>query len=267
LAILCFYGELEDEAIIDMLDFFLEIISTDGEYIDALDEQAPVAAALEAYGFLATLIDIADTETAFDVFVDQLESSSTMVLIAAGENIALLYEKAYRPVEDDEEYDFVVEDEWGKNKKYFKKLYSLPDRQLENKLKRLQSHSGKSVSKADRKSLHASFADILHTVENPTHGPRFSTSLDPTGQERGSRIKLKSKSAIATIDKWWMLHRHRALKEVLNHGFMVHYETNEAIFEALPIVFVSDAVRKANGKKKSRNGQFGNTEFVVEEWD
>ena len=143
--------------------------------------------------------------------------------------------------------------------------YPLADNQhaLESRLKALQTHSSKSVSRDDRRSLHSSFADILHSVQHPTSGPRFSTSIDPeTGREAGSSLKLrlapesgkgKSSTAVATIDKWWLLHRHRVLKEALGNGFMVHYEVNEAIFEALPIVFVAG---RKTGKKAKGRGRF-----------
>ena len=291
LAILSFYGDLAEDAIGESLGFFLEIVSTDGQYIDALDEAGPVAAALEAWGFLATLVEEEEhlnAEEVLETLVEQLDSSSTSVLIAAGENVALLYEKAYKLVSEDDIADerdadiLVIGDENGKAKEYYKRLYTLYPRQnvLETKLRNLQTHSSRSLSRADRKSLHTSFADILQSVQNPTLGPRFATSLDPeTGVERGSRMKLKSaaksqgnSSAMATIDKWWMLHRHRALKEVLGSGFTVHYEVNTALFEALPIVFVPvDEWRKGDGKrKKSKPWQAGNgdkTSLSVEEWD
>lgn len=252
------------------MTFFLEIISSDGEYVDALDEPEPVAAALKAYGFLATLADDLSSESseALETFVDQLDSSSASVIISSGENIALLYEKAYISVPKDEVADerspdiLVLEDD-NEGKEYYQRQYDLYEDQkhLETKLRSL-THSSKSVSKTDRKSLHSSFADILHSVQNPTHGPHFSTALDPeTGLERGSRMKLKSpgkgkgnSAAIATIDKWWLLHRHRALKEVLGPGFLVHYEANEAIFEALPIVFVAIGSTSGGKGKKGRSG-------------
>lgn len=291
LAILCFHGDLAEDALGESLAFFLEIVSTDGEYIDALDEAGPVGAALEAWGFLATLVDEEEhlnAEEVLETFVDQLDSNSISVLIAAGEYIALLYEKAYKPVSEDDIVEernadvLVIGNEIDKTKEYYKRLYTLYPRQnvLETKLRNLQTHSSRSVSRADRKSLHTSFADILQSVQNPTLGPRFATSLNPeTGAERGNRLKLKSpgksqgnSTAMATIDKWWMLHRHRALKEVLGSGFMVHYEVNVALFEALPIVFVPvDEWRKNDRKRKiSKPWQMGNGDkntLNIEEWD
>ena len=272
-AISSFYGDISDDEILDNLGLLLEIISSDGQYIDALDEPEPVAAALEAYGFLATLVDDFSTvnDEALETFTDQLDSNSASVLIAAGENIALLYEKAYTPLEEDEEPESspdlleVPDPKGGKITHYFIRRYPLADNQhaLESRLKALQNHSSKSVSRDARRSLHSSFADILHSVQHPTSGPRFSTTIDPeTGRESGSSLKLrlaaeggkgKASAAVATIDKWWQLHRHRALKEALGNGFMVHYEVNEAIFEALPIVFVAG---RKTGKRSKGRGRF-----------
>ena len=64
-----------------------------------------MTAALEEWGFLATLQDEMEdaTEAAMEAFVDQLESSDANVQIAAGENVALLYEKSFTEREEDEE--------------------------------------------------------------------------------------------------------------------------------------------------------------------
>ena len=72
----------------------------------------------------------------------------------------------------------------------------------------------------------------------------------------------KKSTATATIDKWWQLHRHRALQAVLGEGFMVHYEVNEAIFEALPIVFVD--VGNVSGDKKKSKRKGGSQIYEVE---
>lgn len=269
-AVASFYGDLSEDEIHGNLAFLLEIISSDGQYIDALDEPEPVAAALEAHGFLATLVDdFAMTSTeALEVFTDQLDSSSAAVLIAAGDNIALLYEKAYTPLEEEESAeDFAASDvlamedpNGGRSTTYFIRRYALAtnQHQLESRLASIQSHSGKAMSREDKRLVHASFADILHSVQNPTHGPRFSTTVDPdTGREAGSSLKLKpagKKSQVAaTIDKWWLLHRHRALRAALAGGFMAHYEVNEGIFGAVPVVFVG--VGRSGKKRRDRGGK------------
>ena len=286
-AIGSFYGDLSDDEILSNLSFLLEIIASDGQYIDAQDEPEPVSAALEAYGFLTTLIDdfASPSAEALEAFTDQLDSSSASVLIAAGENIALLYEKAYAPLEEDESMEDFPEDSHlsipdpngGKNISHYIRRYPLAPSQssLETRLSSLQSHSSKALSREDRRALHSSFADILYSVQHPTRGPRFSTTVDPeTGREAGSSFKLRvatstsngDKSggaklggkgmAAATIDKWWLLHRHRALKEALGNGFMAHYEVNEAIFEALPIVFVTVGRTGKKGRRDKAGRQW-----------
>lgn len=100
-----FYGGASEDEILENMSYFLDIVSSDGETISALDAPEPVTAALEEWGFLSTLIDdlSLESEEAIETFTDQLSSSDPAVQIAAGENIALLYEKSYRPVSTDDD--------------------------------------------------------------------------------------------------------------------------------------------------------------------
>ena len=261
LGILSFYGDISDDETLDNLAFLLDIVSTDGGSIDTLDVAEPVAASLEEWGFLATMIEdiSAESEEAMDAFVDQLSSDYASVAIAAGENIALLYEKAYTPLEEDEPADeadennvVVTTDGRGRKAIYIKRYdtYRRQD-QLEHTLDGLAKLNVRSMSRSTKKSLHASFADVYNSVQHPTRGPRYSTAIDAeTGNHYGSRLKLKTgKGESASVDKWWQLHRLNGLKRVLQGGFMTHYEANEAIFEAVPIVFVAKP-----GKKERRGG-------------
>jgi ABC-type Zn2+ transport system substrate-binding protein/surface adhesin len=89
------------------MSLFFEIIESDGASIDAPDEGNVVIAALEEWGLLATEIEDLEeeTEAAMEAFVEQLDSADSGVQIAAGENIALLYEKSLTPQEEDEEIE------------------------------------------------------------------------------------------------------------------------------------------------------------------
>ena len=261
LGILTFYGDVSDDETLDNLALVLDIISSDGLCIDALDVAEPVAAALEEWGFLATMVDdlSAESEDAMETFVDQLSSEYASVSIAAGENIALLYEKAYTPQEEDEPVDetdegnvVVTLDSRGR-KTILVKRYDTYRRQdqLEHALDELSKLSIRSMSRSDKKTLHSTFADVQNSVQHPTRGPRYSTAIDDeTGNAYGSRIKLKTgKGESARVDKWWQLHRLNGLKRVLQGGFMTHYQANEAVFDAVPIVFVAKP-----GKKEKRSG-------------
>lgn len=247
------------------MNLFIDIIESDGSSIDAPDEGNVVIAALEEWGLLATEIEDLEeeTEAAMEAFVEQLESADSGVQIAAGENIALLYEKSLTPQEEDEEIEeeddpddpehvrdgekasFECTKVCGTNsltshlplqlvKRYT--VYRRQD-QLLHTLDELANVSTRRISKKDRKALHSSFADIRNSVEKPSRGPAYSTALhEETGRAYGAgRIKVKiNKNVEVRIDKWWKLQRLNALKRTLQGGFTYHYDQNELVSTAIP---------------------------------
>lgn len=227
------------------MEFLLEIVASDGHYVDAPDNAEVVTASLEEWGFLATqLEDMQDaSEEAIDAFVEQLESTDVDVQVAAGENIALLYEKSYTEREDDDEppaENEAEDDEEDPTAANMVKRYTVyrQENQLIHSLESLSKASSKRMSKKDRKSLHTNFADILNSVEHPTHGPRYSNAIDAnTNRAYGSRMRVSigGKNSVL-IDKWWKLIRLKALKRLLQGGLLVHYEDNEVVFESLPVM-------------------------------
>lgn len=238
LSIATFYGGATEEETVKVMDFFLEIVSSDGGSIDEEDNGDVVVAALEEWGFLATQIEDLEeaNEEAMETFIEQLQSSDVGVQKCAGENIALLFEKSYTEAESDDEVD--AETANGNDGEMMVKRYTAyrNTHRLEGLLAELAKASSKRLSKNDRKTLHRTFQDILHTVEKPTRGPRYSTALDMDGNEYGSRLKIKvTKGGTMLIDKWWKLHRLEALKRLLQSGFAVHYEHNQNVFDTLPV--------------------------------
>ncbi|KAF2485291.1 interferon-related developmental regulator-domain-containing protein [Neohortaea acidophila] len=246
LSIATFYGGATIEETENVMEFFLDIASSDGGAVGEVDNAEIVVAAIEEWGFLATQLEDMEetTEVAMETFVDQLDSVDAHVKIAAGDNIALLFEKSYTEAESDEE----PEDDDAANtseseiapdtgERMIKRYTVYRQRhQLEQTLEGLAKASTKRVSKKDRKALHLTFTDILNTVERPTRGPRYSTALDEEGRELGSRLKISVHGGgKMTIDKWWKLHRLNALKRLLQGGFGVHYELNPVVFDSLPI--------------------------------
>ncbi|MCJ1320694.1 hypothetical protein MMC15_006034 [Xylographa vitiligo] len=245
-----FYGGASDDEILENMTFLLEIVSSDGHFISAADEPAPVVTALEEWGFLATLIEdlSAETEDAMDAFVEQLASSDPAVQIAAGENIALLYEKSYTPPEENEvlsdsDEDVVADpdDDSASGPRLVKRYaaYRRTD-QLLHTLGDLAKLNSRSLSKKDKKSIHSNFSDILNSVENPTRGPRYQNAIShETGKRYGSRMAVRiHKDGVMRIDKWWKLMRLKGLRRVLQGGFVTHYERNGVVFESLPYVEV-----------------------------
>lgn len=236
LSIATFYGGATLEETEDVMAFFLEIASSDGAVIGEEDNGEVVVASLEEWGLLATQLDDMEdiTEEAMDTFVDQLESSDVSVQIAAGDNIALLYEKSFTEAALDERADSEDEDQ-GRGPRMIKR-YTVyrQEHLLRQRLEALAKGSSKRVSKKDRKHLHLEFSDILTTIAKPTRGPRYSTALDEDGHEYGSRMKITINGVKRMyIDKWWKLHRLNGLKRLLQSGFMVHYEQNQIVSDSL----------------------------------
>ena len=238
-----FFGGTSEEELEDTMAFFLEIVESDGLSIDAHDEGSVVIAALEEWGLLATAVDDLEeaTETAMDAFVEQLDSADAGVQTAAGEDIALLYEKSYTPLEDDEDAasEDEDEDEAPRHGEKMVKRYTVYRRQdqLLHTLDSLANASSRRISKKDRKTLHSNFADIRNSVEKPTRGPKYSTAIDQdTGRVYGGgRMKVKiNRSCEVRIDKWWKLQRLNALRRVLQAGFIRHFDENEAVSRCLP---------------------------------
>ncbi|EMD70085.1 hypothetical protein GGP41_000232 [Bipolaris sorokiniana] len=238
-----FFAGAGDDEILDIMNLFLEIVESDGASIDAQDEGEVVIAALEEWGLLATEIEDLEeeTEAAMEAFVEQLESADSGVQIAAGENIALLYEKSLTPQEEDEEVEEDDRDdpEYVRDGQKLVKRYTVYRRQdqLLHTLDELANVSTRRISKKDRKALHSSFADIRNSVEKPSRGPAYSMALhEETGRAYGSgRMKVKiNRNVEVRIDKWWKLQRLNALRRTLQGGFTYHYDQNELVSTAIP---------------------------------
>jgi hypothetical protein len=180
--------------------------------------------------------------------VEQLDSTDTAVQVAAGENIALLYEKSFTEREADDEPASDEEDEEGNPVDHsMVKRYDVyrQANQLKHQLSKLANESSRHIAKKHRKTLHVNFTDILNTVEHPTRGPRYQNAIDQeTGRSYGSRLTVRiHKTGFMRIDKWWKLHRLQALRRLLGGGFLVHYQHNNVIFEdVLPYVTLLEEV-------------------------
>lgn len=243
-AIASTYGgaEADENDTEEMMSEYLEIIESDGNFIEAGDSHEVVLAALEAWGFLATFAeDLEDvTQEAIEAFVEQLESSNPHVQIAAGENIALLFEKSYTETEEGE----VDESNRPINLHTtpFTKRYDAyrQTHQLKEALKSLASERHRYLPKKDQKVIHMNFKDILRTVEDPMIGPRCRE--DENGVVKYMKVTVGKSgpggdgrwARRVTVDKWWKLHRLDTLRRLLGSGFLLHYQDNDVIEETLP---------------------------------
>lgn len=244
------FGGAGEDGILEQMTLLLDVVASDGQSIDAPDDPSSVTAALQVWGFLATEVDDfeSESEEAVQIFMDQLDSSDSGVQIAAGENIALLYEKSYTPQEDDESDDSEDSADEGdehanetasgpKLLKRYNAYHNTPE--LERQLQGLATIHSKRISKRDKKSLHSNFASILTTVENPRRGPRYNMAIDQdTNRHYGSTLTVKiGRHGIMSIDRWWKWVRLSSLRRILQGGFAEHYfQGNRAVLESLPVM-------------------------------
>ncbi|GAB7358727.1 hypothetical protein MBLNU230_g3956t1 [Neophaeotheca triangularis] len=240
LALAVFYGGAAEVEVQEVMEWLLEIAASDGVAAGAEDDAEVVKAALEGWGFLATKLEVEAIEEvcehAMETFIDQLGAGDAGVQVAAGENVALIYEKSYAGADDSDDDD--DDDDNHMNNGHTPKSAFTPTRDphaLTTVLQDLTRQSSKRISKADRKTLHQAFRDIFATVENPSRGPRYSSALDDEGREYGSRLKVKLGGETLVVDAWWKLLRLKALRRVLKGGVGVHLEGNAGVARSLPV--------------------------------
>ena len=234
------FGGAGEEEMMDVMTFLLEIASSDGAFIDADDDADVVAAALNTYGFLATQVEDIEheSEDAVAAFLDQLDSDEAKVQIAAGENIALLYEKCYTPREVDDESSSEEESPEDESRgdhppvqSYLIKRYNPYHNTIEvlDKVTALASLSTKSMNRRDKKTLHQAFASIALTVQEPRLGLQSNNASKMV-------VRIQREGEMR-VDKWWKLMRLNAIRRLLGGGFVNHYfEGNKQVLDALPMI-------------------------------
>ncbi|RMZ89788.1 hypothetical protein DV736_g2997, partial [Chaetothyriales sp. CBS 134916] len=267
------FGGADEAEISDKLTYLQEIASTDGTFVDADDNSDVVTAALQTYGLLATLIEDleAESEDAIAVFLDQLDSADVKVQVAAGENIALLYEKSYTPrEEDDASSDEETADGDGSDDddrpgdpdliKRYNAFHNTPE--VLDRVTELSSLSTKSMSRRDKKQLHQAFTSIAMTVRDPRVGLQTNNS---------SRMTVRiHREGEMRVDHWWKLMRLYAIRRLLAGGFVNHYyEGNKKVLNALPLIMRNTGLpaptspRKAVVSNKVAKGRYRDSRRFV----
>ncbi|EXJ85759.1 hypothetical protein A1O1_06127 [Capronia coronata CBS 617.96] len=270
------FGGAGEEEIAEFMTFLLEIASSDGAFIGADDNAEVVAAALSTYGFLATQIEDVEEESedAVATFLDQLDANDVRVQVAAGENIALLYEKSYTPREEDDSPSSEGEDEetgngsseelgGGRDDSGLVKRYNAyhNTHEVVEKVTALASLSTKAMHRRDKKMLHQAFARISVTVQNPKLGLQANNA---------SKMVVRiHREGEMRVDKWWKLMRLNAIRRLLGGGFVNHYfEGNKQVLDALPMLMRSTgdegmrSPRKAGSNKGSKGRYRDSRRFV-----
>ncbi|KAH6641664.1 interferon-related developmental regulator-domain-containing protein [Chaetomium tenue] len=243
LSIAVTYGGGSTEAAEEVLDFFMEIIESDGHFVTAADSAPVVTAALQAWAFVAShLDDLTDqSEAAIEAFMEQLDSSDPDVQTGAGVNIALLFEAAR---------DY--EEETGES---FDMQYN--QHRIMTRMAEIVRDSSKTVSKKGRRNLRSNFSSIVTSLERGK-GPGYSTAgrsgpnphtggsrTDDQGdfREFGYREKIRIYNQFLLIDTWSLHTRVEMLKILLGGGFGIHYLENPVIRDILSsaeVEFISE---------------------------
>lgn len=246
-----FFGGADQVDTEETMEFLLDIASSDGESVSALDSGPVVTAALQEWGLLATLFDSmnGNSDEAMGAFEDQLDSSILSVQTAAGEDIALIYEKSFVPAdESDDDEDEIGEEssdthgEIGsfRRQNWVHRYQAYPAGQsaLESKLHELATMSSRHLGKDNRKNMHQTFRDVEHSVKHPWRGPRYSTATGRAAESEyhlGHRMVLRDGGQFRyTIDRWWKFLRYAAIKRIAGSGAINHFRLNEVVREALP---------------------------------
>ncbi|KAI2185368.1 hypothetical protein LOZ21_003928 [Ophidiomyces ophidiicola] len=246
-----YFGGAGEEEIIDELEFLIEIVTSNGHFADAPDDPEIVATALQEWGLLATRAESLEelSEDAVEAFADQLENSDTDVQVAAGQNIALLYERSFSTLRENDELnerdlqislDDISKADYKDDNgtllvQHYKPYHDTP--KIEQKVRHLSNVSGQRASKKSKRSLHMHFDAILTTIENPCHGPRYGKLMENEKSESyGERTQVKFRRfAPLNVNRWWKWMRLVALQRLLEGGVIEHLQAGSpAITNNLP---------------------------------
>lgn len=258
MAVITIFGGGAEVAAQELMDFAVEIVESDGHSVEAGDNGPVVTAALSIWGFLASHVEDLEqqSEEALEAFTEQLDSSDADVQIAAGTNIALIFEAIRIYNEQAEEEHDRRQEELRLNAKqigsdrYIPEPYNPFDlqynqHQLVQKMTELAGESSKAVSRKDRRHLHTTFKSILKSLElgkgpGYSEAGRVARASDRDGArvfdaekvftEFGYRNTVKGDDGrTLTIDSWSLSIRVDFLKRVLGGGFSTHWAHNPAV--------------------------------------
>ncbi len=256
LSIATMYGGGSTDTAEEVLEFLLDIVETDGTAVEAEDNGAVVAAALQAWAFVASHLDdlTAESDRSIDAFIDQLDSSDPNVLTSSGTSIALLFESAR---------DF--EEETGQS---FDLNYN--KHRIMTRMNEIVRDSSKSVAKKQRRQLRQAFTSIITSLERGK-GPGYSTAgrseinpnapgADADGNsgiiEFGYRQKVRIHNILMVIDTWSLHARVETLKMLFGGGFPIHFMENPVIRNDILSGASTELIASQNSlKKKTRKAR------------
>ncbi|KAG6003807.1 hypothetical protein E4U21_001661 [Claviceps maximensis] len=225
-------GGLE-EAALEVMQFLVDIVQSDGESVESHDNASVVSAAIVGWSFVASHVDdFSDfADTAMDAFVDQLDSSDPEIQGNVGQAIALIFESSRNH-----------ERETGEP-------FQLPydPQRLIGRINELAKLSSKSVARKQRRDLRESLVSVVTSLERGV-GPYYSTALylpekdshvppsqrTEDGQaEYGYRCRLRLGNHSSRINTWSLFSRVNMMKIIFRSGLQHHIFINPVVTECL----------------------------------
>lgn len=227
------YGGGSEDGAQEVLDYLTEIISSDGEAIEAHNKTLVVTGALQSWMFVASHVeDLSDAaDLALDAFVDQLDSDAIDVQIHAAHCIALIYEASRNH-----------EAEAGEP---FSLTYD-PQR-LIGRMNDMVRETRRGVSKKNRKALRDALTSVITSLERGV-GPDYSEAgFKPDSRnglsaadanedgmvEFGYRQKLRVGNHIAPVDSWSISSRVAMIKLLFGSYLQRHIFVNPVVTQCL----------------------------------
>ncbi|KAG6006557.1 hypothetical protein E4U54_000157 [Claviceps lovelessii] len=225
-------GGLE-EAALEVMQYLVDIVQSDGESVESHDNASVVSAAIVGWTFIASHVDdFSDfADVAMDAFVEQLDSSDPGIQCNAGQAIALIFESSRNH-----------EQETGES-------FQLPydPQRLVGRISDVAKLSSKSVARKQRRDVRESLVSVVTSLERGV-GPYYSTALylpekdsyvppsqrTEDGQaEYGYRCRLRLGNHSSRIDTWSLLSRANMMKIIFRGGLQHHIFVNPVVTECL----------------------------------
>jgi hypothetical protein len=244
LGIATFFGGANDKDTEEILHFLEEIVDSEGKYVSADHDSHVITASLQEWGFLASslpddiLEHLADSMSTFVPIIDT-SSHHPSIQISAGEDVALMYEKSYERMHPHSNPSSrSTSPSRDASKEHAVQLFTPyhDHEELIEKFTTIANSSSKRVAKKDRRMLKTAFSDFVSSLQNPGHGPSYSTALRAEdGSEYGSRLKIGTGNGNEkrTVDTWAVYLRYKSLKRSLAGGWATHMKENYVIEEAV----------------------------------
>ncbi|KAL0082931.1 interferon-related developmental regulator-domain-containing protein [Phycomyces blakesleeanus] len=218
IALIAFIGASDIDTQL-LRDFIFDIIETGGEEVqlEGISSQQIehlTCAALRAYGLLY-ISTFCEGAVDFDVLWEEvekvvpvhemlLESSEKDVRVAAGENIALMFESVRVYTEHIEEEEDVDDTEWPEYDNMDGLIHTLRD---------LSVDSNRRRSKNDRAEQKSVFRDVIKSVEEGTRPVE----------------ELKISGRILTFRGWSKILLLNAFRRAIGQGLQQHIKTNDML--------------------------------------